>query len=376
MHPPTILLQRTLPGNRHRQEKRVQTRIVEPFSDVASRRQNDSRFVLRHCRQGCRCFSALLFPHASLQDEDVLGNTCKLGREILEMFCPAGQEQWATSRFYGAHDVASDHFVARRIVDQCGIYVLDRNLGEFRRHPELRVAGSHSVLERRRFGHRACAHVVPHGSALHVNDRMVSVLPRRRGGQTDNIFGLHLWHHLFERESGDVVAFVDDHLAVLGHEVLRFVLPVQTLDDGNVYATRTIHLAAADVPDRFGGQVQEPPKALLPLIEQLLTVNDDQSVDLALRDQPRRDGGLPECRGSAQDTFVVRGDLRDGFLLERPKLTPKVRFNRLARVPFVPNFGPYLVRFEKRQGLRQHPRGTAMCWGNSWPQAITRGLSY
>src|ERR1019366_9651729 len=52
-------------------------------------------------------------------------------------------------------------------------------------------------------------------------------------------------------------------------------------------------------------------------------------------------------------TFVVRGDLRDGFLLERPKLTPELRFNRRARVPFVPNFGPDLVRLEKCQGLRQ-----------------------
>ena len=47
------------------------------------------------------------------------------------------------------------------------------------------------------------------------------------------------------------------------------------------------------------------------------------------------------------------GDLRDGFLLERPKLTLELRFNRRARVPFVPNFGPDLVRLEKSQGLRQ-----------------------
>src|ERR1019366_6204346 len=68
---------------------------------------------------------------------------------------------------------------------------------------------------------------------------------------------------------------------------------------------------------------------------------------------PRRNRSLPERRGSAQDTFVVGGDLRDGFLLERPKLPPELRFNRRARVSFVPNFGPDLVRLEKRQGLRQ-----------------------
>ena len=260
--------------------------------------------------------------------------------------------------------------------DERGVDVLDRDLGEFRRHPEFRVAGSHLVLEGRRFGHRPGAHAEPHGATLHVDDRMVPVLPRRRGGQTDNILGLHLPHHLFERESGYVVAFVDDHLAVLSDEVLHFVFSIQALDDGDVYATCPVHFAAADMPDRFGRQIQEHPKALLPLIEQLLPVNHDQSVDLAFRDQPCRNGGLPERRRSAEDAFVVSGDLRDGFLLERPKLTLELRFNRRARVPFVPNFGPDLVRLEKSQRLRQTSTRHGDVLGNSWPHAITRGLSY
>ena len=49
----------------------------------------------------------------------------------------------------------------------------------------------------------------------------------------------------------------------------------------------------------------------------------------------------------------MSGNLRDGFLLERSKLTLELRFNRRARIPFVPNFGPDLVRFKKSQGLRQ-----------------------
>ena len=32
----------------------------------------------------------------------------------------------------------------------------------------------------------------------------------------------------------------------------------------------------------------------------------------------RDNSGLPERRRSAENTFVVAGDLRDGFLLERP----------------------------------------------------------
>ena len=47
------------------------------------------------------------------------------------------------------------------------------------------------------------------------------------------------------------------------------------------------------------------------------------------------------------------GDLRDGFLLERPKLTPELGFNRRACVSFVPHFGPNLVCLEKCHALRQ-----------------------
>jgi hypothetical protein len=91
---------------------------------------------------------------------------------------------------------------------------------------------------------------------------MVPVLPRWCGGQADKILGLHLPHHLFERESGYVVAFIDDHLAVLSHEVLHLVFSVQALDHRDIYATRPIHLATADMPDRFGRQIQEHPEAL------------------------------------------------------------------------------------------------------------------
>ena len=280
-------------------------RVVKPFSDIASGRQDHSRFVLRHRRQGSRYFPPLLLSHTSLQDEDVLGTACQLGCEILEMLRPTGQKQRAPSRFYGSHDVVGDHLVARGIIYQSGIDVLYRDLSEVGSHPEFGVAGSDLVLEGRRFRHCPGAHAEAHGPTLHVNDRMVPVLSRRRGGQTDDILGLHLPHHLFEREGGYVVTFIDDHLTVLTHEVLHFVFSVQALDDGDVYAARPIHLATADMPDRFGRQIQEHPKALLPLIEQLLPVNHDQSVDLALRDQPRCNGGLPERRRSAEDAFVV-----------------------------------------------------------------------
>ena len=105
------------------------------------------------------------------------------------------------------NNVAGDHLVARGIVDKSSVDILNRELGEFRSHSKLCVAGSDLVLEGRGLGPRPGAHVEPHGATLHVNDRMVSGLPRRSGGQADNILGLNLPHDLFERESGNVVAY-------------------------------------------------------------------------------------------------------------------------------------------------------------------------
>ncbi|MEP6960541.1 MAG: hypothetical protein ABI995_00575 [Acidobacteriota bacterium] len=50
-------------------------------------------------------------------------------------------------------------------------------------------------------------------------------------------------------------------------------------------------------------------------------------------------------------------DLRDGVLLERAESTLELRVNRHACVPFVPNIGPDLVRFEESQGFGQASAG-------------------
>src|SRR5437867_1219426 len=107
--------------------------------------------------------------------------------------------------------------------------------------------------------------------------------------------------------------------------------------------------------DRLCWQIQKHAKALLPLIEQLLPVDHNQSIDLALCNQPCGDGCLPECRRSAQDAFVMTRDLSDGFLLKWPKLSLELGFNRRSREPFVVNLRPNLVRFKKGQCLRQTP---------------------
>src|ERR1035438_6998215 len=44
-----------------------------------------------------------------------------------------------------------------------------------------------------------------------------------RRSETNNVLSLHLLHNSFESERRDVVALVDDHLAILGDKVLHFL---------------------------------------------------------------------------------------------------------------------------------------------------------
>jgi hypothetical protein len=115
-----------------------------------------------------------------------------------------------------------------------------------------------------------------------------------------------------------MVALVDDHLTILGDKVLYFIFPVEALNDRNIHMSSPVHLPATDLPKRFRWQIQEHCQPLMPLIEQLLPVNQNQRIDLAIRDQPGGNGSLSESRWSAQKALVVLDDLENSLLLERP----------------------------------------------------------
>jgi hypothetical protein len=115
---------------------------------------------------------------------------------------------------------------------------------------------------------------------------MVSIFPRRRRGQTDDIFGFHFSHHLLESESGDVVTFVNDDLTVFGNEVLHRFLLIETLNDRNIDTSCPTHFSAANVSNRVCGHVQEHGQPFLPLIERLPPVNQNQRIDTTFSDEP------------------------------------------------------------------------------------------
>ena len=72
-------------------------------------------------------------------------------------------------------------------------------------------------------------HGVAHGPKLHVEDRVEPVLPARRGRQAGDEARLDLGEDPLEGHRRDVVALIDDDVAVARHDVVHLSLPDEAL---------------------------------------------------------------------------------------------------------------------------------------------------
>src|SRR5262245_52712551 len=134
-----------------------------------------------------------------------------------------------------------------------------------------------------------------------------------------------------------MVAFVDDHVAVIRHDVGDHALADETLHDADIDPPSRSTSASAESTDRLGRYIEERRKALDPLIEQLTSMHQHERVDAALRDEPRGNDGLAKCRRRRQDACLVAQDgIGSGFLF-RAQLALKRNLQRAAVVAFVAN---------------------------------------
>src|SRR5262249_51813226 len=73
-------------------------------------------------------------------------------------------------------------------------------------------------------------HPIPDSTALHQDDRMMTVLTKWRSRQTEHVTRSHVALDLFETERGKVVALIDDHLSIFGYNVVHHALAIQALE--------------------------------------------------------------------------------------------------------------------------------------------------
>src|SRR5688572_26074278 len=114
------------------------------------------------------------------------------------------------------------------------------------------------------------------------------------------------------------MAFVHDHLAVFGHDVLHLALSNQTLDDCHIKSPGLSVLPTPYLTNVLGCECEEQRQSLPPLVHELTTMDQHQSVHFAERNQARSNGSLAKGCRSTKDTFIVSRHSLGGLYLRRP----------------------------------------------------------
>jgi len=90
------------------------------------------------------------------------------------------------------------------------------------------------MFERSRRRLHASIHLMSYRTALHEDDRVVTVLACDGCRQADYKSGFSLAYYLLETVRRQVMALVDNHMAVLGDTVIDYALSDETLNYGDV----------------------------------------------------------------------------------------------------------------------------------------------
>ena len=133
--------------------------------------------------------------------------------KTIEVLVAFGQDQRRTTVTHGSNTSSQIAPISGLVLDQKLVerLELDPFIG-IRRSCSDRTRSDEEdrVVERSGRRLRPGVDPMPNGTALHEDDRMVTVLARHRRGQAQDESRLRLSDHLFEAAGRQVVAFIDD----------------------------------------------------------------------------------------------------------------------------------------------------------------------
>ena len=130
---------------------------------------------------------------------------------------------------------------------------------------------------------------VPHRTALHRDDPIVTVSAVRSGGQADHVARGRRAQYLLGRNSRNVVALVDDDLAVRARSSGGVLAAREALHHRNVDRPGRLALPRADRPDRRRIEIEELSQALHPLLGQRLAADENERRPAPSRNWANRD---------------------------------------------------------------------------------------
>ena len=160
-----------------------------------------------------------------------------MGSRAVEVVVPLREHERRPAVVHRLNDILADATVTQLVVNQFLVEGLElHSLVGLR--PPARLEGRRlhedDVLEGAGRRLRSCVHSMANRSALHEDDGVVAVLARDGRRQAHDEPRLGLARHLLEAVRGQVMTFVDDQVAVLGHAIRDDTLPDEALNDGDV----------------------------------------------------------------------------------------------------------------------------------------------
>jgi hypothetical protein len=144
--------------------------------------------------------------------------------EVLEMVLSLGQQDGRAAIFQRPDHIIQDQLIPVPVPGERGVDLLNAGCLLGVRHPERGLPREQPVLERAVSRLRLGVDREADRAELHLGDRMMTIAPLRRGRQPDDVPRLDLRKNALERGCRQVMALVDDHLAIVGNQVSDGVL--------------------------------------------------------------------------------------------------------------------------------------------------------
>ena len=120
-----------------------------------------------------------------------------------------------------------------------------------------------------------CIDAMAHRSTLHENDRLMAVLACDGSGQPGDELRPGVPDDLLKTVRRQMVAFVDDDMAVRRDQVIHRAFACQALDDCHVNRAGRLPTATANPANCLGWQVEKCADLFYPLFQQLAAVHEN-----------------------------------------------------------------------------------------------------
>ena len=281
-----------------------------------------------------------------------------------------GQHQHFSALPVGALDLKSNRVGSDLVVRQVAQNILDARR---RRHVDACLAVAWRDFQIVRCARRPDCRVAQR-STLHEDDGLLPVAADGRGGQPMNKPGLDPLEYGVKAQGPDMVAFVNNHLAVVRHQRIDFAFSGQRLHHSNVDAASGLGCAALNDADHLPAHAQKGLQALLPLLEQLRAVHQNQGVDAPAGNEIGGHDRLAESRRRAQHPGVIGQQACDRSLLVQAQGSLEADIKDLTLTARIVQRARYAVFQEQRLRSLQTATGQGNVLGIILRAANDAGL--